>query len=828
MPTCLSKDVERLLRAVAQLGVTAKDGWVPWPRVARKLEGSAEFTPLVKALADLPEAQPLFSKTEKVVRLSPYGWTVHDELPPLPPEPVTIQIANAVKEYASTLKPLTYRVASVGRGPHVGHWVVQPVAVEAEETFATDTPVTFRSHAGWKTNGKVVGQEPDAATVYVAFQNEIFPDCLPGVLKVDRAYLLHSLATRLQGLKAMPQLASSLMNRSGQPTAVALGERDAVLVADRLADLPAPWARFLWGPPGAGKTYGIGRLLARLLQQSPAEQHLVVAPSNRAVDVAVLQFLKHCEGIPYLENLITARRLLRFGYPRKPEVMDRPELLGPVSLDKLTTAVRELSRRLRQAERTHEPEEELATIRAELLTVQEELRNAVHTHIRQSAVVFTTSTLAYLGSESNPVGDMGWSSVLVDEVTMVPPAQCVFLGSLARSRFLLGGDPRQLGPIFESQSASSHTIEWMGRDVFEKSQISEGNGEARKIHLFDTRLSRIDAQRRCCKGIWRRVEALYPRISSSVDEQALKWLSDLPPASGQPVVLLDTSALAAHGTARCERAHESWRNIVSAEIAMEVACAIVGEAGRDLSVAIIAPYRAQVRLLRKWLRQEARSENPAYRNIEAGTVHQFQGSDADVVVFDVVDGEGRTSLGTLLRDDTGLRLVTVAITRARGKAVIIADASWLRRAAHRGQNPLLWDLVLCEGPVAQVQVAPPTLSDERDACESPIEAILLAAMRKQPVLVSVVTQFQIRDGRGALVSRADFAFPELKYAVYCDGAEWHLQHDRWQKDLRQRNRLAELGWMFTVFTGAEVKRDPTACAEQVARTYERRREGAPS
>jgi very-short-patch-repair endonuclease len=501
--------------------------------------------------------------------------------------------------------------------------------------------------------------------------------------------------------------------------------------------------------------------------------------------------------------------------------MDRPELLGPANLNALTSAVKDLSRRLHEAERKQEPEKKLATLRAALLTVQEELREAVQAHIRESAVVFTTSTLAYLSSEASPISDIAWSSVLVDEVTMVPPAQCVFLGSLARSRFLLAGDPRQLGPVFESLVTSSRASEWMGRDIFDKGGLSQGDGEARTIHLSDRRVTRIDTQRRCCAGIWAGVHSLYPHVSSGVNEMDLEWLRALPPREGESVVLLDTSALAA----RCEKAHQSWRNLVSGELAMEVACAAVGEAQQDLSIAIIAPYRAQVRLLTKWLRHEARSENPAYRRIEAGTVHQFQGSDADYVIFDVVDGRERTELGVLLRGDVGLRLVNVAITRARGKVVIIADRAWFQRVARREHNPLLWDFVVGTRPMLQVTLAariPATAGINE--CESPIEEALLAAMREYDALAGVVLQYEIRDERGRLVTRADFAFPELQYAVYCDGAEWHLRHDRWQKDCRQRNTLTELGWSFSVFTGAEVRRDAGACAQRVMATYERIRE----
>jgi AAA domain-containing protein len=451
---------------------------------------------------------------------------------------------------------------------------------------------------------------------------------------------------------------------------------------------------------------------------------LLSPPSNRAVDVAVMEFLKHCEGIKYLEDLIGNRRILRFGYPRVADVMDRPELLGPANLDNLSQAARDLSRRIRTAERSNASEDKIATMPAEILTVQEELRNTVHTHIRQSAVVFTTSTLAYLGSDINPISDMAWTSVLVDEATMVPPAQCAFLATLANQRFLMGGDPRQLGPIYESQFGSPNTLEWMGKDIFEKSGISNGQGEARTINLFDSRLTRIDAQRRCCKEIWNRVRSLYPNVINSVNENSLRRLIDLPPKPGQSVILLDTSTLAGQGIAKCERAHGSWRNVASAELAMEVACAAIGDADSDVSIAIISPYRAQVRLLRNWIRQEARSENPAYRCIEAGTVHQFQGSDADFVIFDVVDGFGRPSLGTLLRDDTGLRLTTVAITRARAKVVIIADRTWYQNAAKREHNPLLWDLIVGAGADHMfVNPSAPDASLEQH-CESPIERAL--------------------------------------------------------------------------------------------------------
>jgi very-short-patch-repair endonuclease len=258
---------------------------------------------------------------------------------------------------------------------------------------------------------------------------------------------------------------------------------------------------------------------------------------------------------------------------------------------------------------------------------------------------------------------------------------------------------------------------------------------------------------------------------------------------------------------------------------MEVASTICSEATGSINVAIICPYRAQVRLLRRWIREERRAATSPFQStqIEAGTVHQFQGSDADVVIFDLVDGEGRPDLGTLLRDDTGMRLVNVAITRAKGKLIVIADKNWCKRSNIHFSNGLLKDLILGQQTSTVIQVVPPSTEPETDdGTESPIERALLQALREHATLASVETQHVIWDENGRPVSRADFAFPELKYAVYCDGKQWHCRADRWERDWRQRNKLTELGWIFSVFTGRDINKDAGNCAAQVLKTFRSR------
>ena len=150
-------------------------------------------------------------------------------------------------------------------------------------------------------------------------------------------------------------------------------------------------------------------------------------------------------------------------------------------------------------------------------------------------------------------------------------------------------------------------------------------------------------------AIWGRVEHLYPGVSNIANADKLRTLVDLEPSPGESIVVLDTS----DWDAKCEPMRGSWQNQQSADLAISVAITAAAESPEPLRIAIITPYRAQVRLLQQRLRAESKAVNKPYDQfvMEAGTVHQFQGSDADVVIFDLVDGRGRTSVGKLLRDD---------------------------------------------------------------------------------------------------------------------------------------------------------------------------------
>lgn len=90
-----------------------------------------------------------------------------------------------------------------------------------------------------------------------------------------------------------------------------------------------------------------------------------------------------------------------------------------------------------------------------------------------------------------------------------------------------------------------------------------------------------------------------------------------------------------------------------------------------MSIGIITPYRAQVRLYYAKVR-EAYGDSVFFKNIKIGTIHTFQGSECDIVFFDLVE-ESSFPVSRLLNDKDGERLITVALTRARHQLIVVGD-----------------------------------------------------------------------------------------------------------------------------------------------------------
>lgn len=130
-------------------------------------------------------------------------------------------------------------------------------------------------------------------------------------------------------------------------------------------------------------------------------------------------------------------------------------------------------------------------------------------------------------------------------------------------------------------------------------------------------------------------------------------------------------------------------NIFSAIISFSTA--IAAEQKSIESIGIITPYAAQARLIRAMLKDYYKQNDS---HISCATVHQFQGSESDLIVFDAVESYPKAAVGYLMgkEPDSIIRLINVAITRAKGKLITVAnDKFWSN--LYKGTNHVFYKLL---------------------------------------------------------------------------------------------------------------------------------------
>jgi len=73
-----------------------------------------------------------------------------------------------------------------------------------------------------------------------------------------------------------------------------------------------------------------------------------------------------------------------------------------------------------------------------------------------------------------------------------------------------------------------------------------------------------------------------------------------------------------------------------------------------------------------------------------------------------------------------------------------------------------------------------------------------------------------------LITVPDFAWEDVRLAVYCDGFAVHGNVDTLALDAAKRNWLQAHGWAVLTYWGRTILRNPDACADQIAALYRER------
>ncbi len=407
------------------------------------------------------------------------------------------------------------------------------------------------------------------------------------------------------------------------------------------------------GPPGTGKS----TVLAEVASQSAAagRRILATAASNAAVD--------------HLLDLCLGRGLsaLRIGHPARvtPRLVEHT-LDAQVEAHPDRKVARELldeahellgyARRQRSRGRSRERHQNARDAKAEARRLLDEARRKERLIVRSifDRAQVVCGTLASLFVSE--LEDEAFDVALFDEATQAvePIALAAFLKA---GRVVLAGDHRQLPPTVLSMEAQSSGL---GTSLFER--LLEDHGDGIRLMLRE--------QYRMSEGIM-----AFPsgetyggelRAHPSVASRTLDEVLERPGLDAPPVLFLDTAGRGfedevAEGTD--SRANPGEAALVTARLV-----ALLDAGLPAAEVAVIAPYSAQVALLRTMAAARGVPES-----VEIDTVDAFQGREKDAILLSLVRSNAEGAIGFL----ADLRRMNVAITRARRHLFVVGDSATL-------------------------------------------------------------------------------------------------------------------------------------------------------
>jgi ATP-dependent RNA/DNA helicase IGHMBP2 len=410
--------------------------------------------------------------------------------------------------------------------------------------------------------------------------------------------------------------------------------------------LSADDVAIIHGPPGTGKTTTVVELIRQAVRRE--QKVLACAPSNLAVDNMFERLLARGE------------RAVRLGHPARvlPELREHtldmlvdahPDVRVARKLVRDAYSLRDKAAKWTRAKPLPGAKREMREEANLLLADARRLEAQVVQQILDSATVLC-ATLTSLDSEI--LGQRRFDLVVIDEACQSTEPAC-WIPLLRSHRVVLAGDHCQLPPTVVSYEAE--------REGFGVSLLE------RLLELHGPQISRrLIVQYRMHQSIMEFSSAQFYESTLVADAAvASHLLCELPNVATNeltqsPVHFIDTAG--ADYDEQLEPDGESRLNPHEAQLVVRKVQALIDSGVAPADIAVIAPYAAQVRLLRERLK---------HSGLEIDTVDGFQGREKEAVVISLVRSNREGQIGFL----GDVRRMNVALTRARRKLIVIGDSA---------------------------------------------------------------------------------------------------------------------------------------------------------
>jgi hypothetical protein len=431
----------------------------------------------------------------------------------------------------------------------------------------------------------------------------------------------------------------------------------------------------VWGPPGTGKTHTMSELAINFLKQN--KKILIVSHSNVSVDGVIKKIYVLLKERTE-ESLYQNGRVLRYGYVRDEEIANNKYInsfMFALSEDKQNSKkLKDLQSEYSVIRKTKGIQSErLIEIRNEIKKIRMHIKEKEENCVRNASVVATTISKVVIDKIFD---ENMYDVVMFDEISMANVLQVLCAATYAKEHIVCVGDFMQLAPIVQSERAKD-----LKEDIFTYLGINRAGKP-----YYHPWLVMLDEQRRMHPDIANFSNKYIYKGMLKNHESVLVSRNDIiekTPFRNNPVNILD---LTGSYCAATKNVDNSRFNIMSATISFATAI----KTNENInSVSIITPYAAQTRLVRALI-LDYRDGDAERTNVRCATVHQFQGTESDVIIFDSVESYPHLKPGWLMSKDSNAikRLINVAVTRAKGKLITISNVRFWEKIYSKSDHTL--------------------------------------------------------------------------------------------------------------------------------------------
>ena len=396
------------------------------------------------------------------------------------------------------------------------------------------------------------------------------------------------------------------------------------------------------GPPGTGKTTTLIQAIKSAIDTE--KQVLVCAPSNAAVDLLVEKLLE--------EDVNT----LRIGHPARltenviensldVKVSHHPQFKDLKENRRKSEELRKLGYKYKRnfGKQERQQRDRILKEAKALKKYSREIENYIIDNLLESAQVIACTVT---GANQMFLKDRTFKTVFIDECSQAMEPAC-WIPVIKAQRVIMAGDHCQLPPTVKSIKAAKAGLE---------------------VSLFEKAISNTQTDTM--------LETQYRMAPPIMGFSSLYFYQNKLQTAGEVLTRSERVLCEFIDTAGCGFNEDKDSNTLSTynkeEAYLLVKHLSQNQPAQELTIGVIAPYKAQIKLLNEIVQEENALEGIT-ENIRINTVDAFQGQERDVIYISLVRSNNDSEIGFLKE----YRRMNVAMTRARSTLVIVGDSATL-------------------------------------------------------------------------------------------------------------------------------------------------------